>query len=188
MSDARDDDFQKLAEEALGESDARTLSGTLPTVLGDARLPETLRSRLLETISSPSERFAPLQDRVADMIDLGVERARELLASIADKTNWVPGPLPGVELIHFDGGARVAHADVGFVRVPAGAHFPRHRHLGVERGMILAGSYRDSDGRLLQPGDIDEKHPGTEHSYDVLPGADLVILVVLEQGIEVIGG
>lgn len=54
--------------------------------------------------------------------------------------------------------------------------------------MILAGSYRDSDGNWLRPGDIDEKQPGTEHSYDVSPDADLVILVVLDQGIEVIGG
>jgi hypothetical protein len=187
MSNERDDDFPELAREALGEADALALTGALPTALGDEAPPPTLRSRLLETVSSPVERFAPFQDKVADMIDLGVERARELLATIADKASWVPGPLPGVELIHFDGGPRVAHADVGFVRVPAGAHFPHHRHLGVERGMILSGSYRDSDGNWLRPGDVDEKQPGTEHSYDVAPDADLLILVVLDQGIEVIG-
>jgi hypothetical protein len=188
MSDERDDDFPELARETLGEADALALSGALPTALGDAAPPPTLRSRLLETVASPIERFAPFQDKVADMIDLGVERARELLATIADKASWEPGPLPGVELIHFDGGPRVAHADVGFVRVPAGAHFPHHRHLGVERGMILCGSYRDSDGNWLRPGDIDEKQPGTAHSYDVSPDSDLVILVVLDQGIEIIGG
>lgn len=186
MSD--EDDFQKLARETLGDSDALRVTGALPSALGEEKPPPTLRSRLLQTISSPVERFAPFQDKVADMIDLGVERARELLATIADKSSWEAGPLPGVELIHFDGGPRVAHADVGFVRVPAGTHFPHHRHLGVERGMILAGTYRDSDGKLLGPGDIDEKQPGTEHSYDVSPDSDLVILVVLDQGIEIIGG
>jgi putative transcriptional regulator len=188
MTDERDD-FQKLADEALGEDAAQRLTGTLSAALADDAPSPALRSRLLQTISSPSERFAPLQDKVAEMIDLGVDRARELLALIADPKSWVPGPMPGIELVHFDGGPKVAHADVGFVRVPKGTHFPRHRHLGVERGMILAGSYRDSDGRWLRPGDVDEKQPGTEHSYVVSDESDVIMLLVLdEKGIEIIGG
>jgi putative transcriptional regulator len=188
MSDQRDDDIPEFARDTLPDTELKELWSALPSALPDAEPPPTLRSRLMSTVHTPHERFGPFQSKMADMIDLGVDKVRDLLALIADPKSWVPGPLPGVDLVHFDGGPRVASADVGFVRVPAGAHFPHHRHVGTERGLILLGGYTDSSGHVRRAGDMDEKQPGTEHSYVVSKDSDLVMLVVLDPGgIEVIG-
>ncbi len=173
-------------EDLLDETEARDLAEAMPLAIAGDSPPPALRDRLVKTVATAPERFAPFASRMAAMVDLGVERARELLSSVLDDKSWEAGPLPGVSLIHFDGGARVAHADCGFVRVPAGTHFPRHRHLGTERVLLIFGSYRDSDGNVYAAGDVHEKLAGTEHSYVVAPDSDLVLLLVLEQGIEMI--
>jgi len=92
--------------------------------------------------------------------------------------SWGPGPLPGVELMHFAGGPRVATADTGFVRVPPHFEFPSHRHLGEERVLIISGGYREDTGRLFGPGDLHVMQPDTTHAYTVLPEGCLLALVL----------
>jgi len=136
------------------------------------------RSRLLAATSTGAERFAPLFEKLAELFDLSMERIRELVGLSDAPESWGPGPLPGVELMHFAGGPRVATADTGFVRVPPHFEFPSHRHLGEERVLIISGGYREDTGRLFGPGDLHVMQPDTTHAYTVLPEGCLLALVL----------
>lgn len=142
------------------------------------------RLRLLSAVSARPERYAPLFTRVAALFDASVERARQLLTEIADRARWVPGPLPGTELFHLEGGPAVVTADAGFVRLLPNLPFPRHRHLGEERVLIVEGGYRDDAGKLYLPGDLHVMQPGSAHAYTVLPQG-CTLALVLYQGIEI---
>jgi quercetin dioxygenase-like cupin family protein len=159
---------------------------TLPLALPPVVPPPGLRGRILGTVRAEG-RFERFVDRVAALLDVAGARARELLARIDRASSWVVGP-EGTRLVHLEVGPRVAHANCGLVRLPAGAHFPKHRHLGQEHVLVLQGGFVDSSGRTLCAGDEEVKPAGSEHSFTALAGADLVYLVVLEEGFQVIGG
>jgi quercetin dioxygenase-like cupin family protein len=144
-----------------------------------------LRARLLAQAGGPA-RFAPFIDRLARMIDVAAEAARELLASIDRPESWLPSTAPNVRLIHLPGGPAVAGLDVGFVRITAGTPFPLHRHIGDEHVLVLQGSYRDSTGVSMRAGDMAHMLSGSEHHFIADPGRDLIYAVVFG-GIE-IGG
>jgi quercetin dioxygenase-like cupin family protein len=163
----------------------RETFGLLGASLTPIPPPAALKTRLLESVQA--ERFVPFAVPLTRYFDLAVERVRELLKWMNDpKTEWEMGPLPGIALLHFSGGPKVATADVGFVRLPRGLHFPWHRHTGYEVNFILQGTIRDHDGRLYGPGEVVEKASGTEHEFFVGEEEDLLIGVVLEQGFEIV--
>lgn len=148
----------------------------------------TLRERLLQRAASPSLRFAPFFSRLSQLFDWGDAQLAALFERAAAPGAFSPSPIPGVELLHLDGGPRVAHADNGLVRIAAGARFPEHRHLGLERVLVLAGRYRDEQsGQVYAAGDWHEMLPGTEHAYVVLPDAELLLAVSVVDGVDVAG-
>jgi anti-sigma factor ChrR (cupin superfamily) len=155
----------------------------LPLGLPPVAPPRALRDRIFAVVDGAS-RFETLVGRVAGMLDLARDRARELLAFIDDAARWVPGPASS-RLIHLEGGPAVAGANCGFVRLAAGAAFPHHRHLGEEHVLVLQGGFEDSDGATLHRGDEAFKTAGSEHAFTALPGVDLVYLVVLGGGIDI---
>jgi anti-sigma factor ChrR (cupin superfamily) len=53
------------------------------------------------------------------------------------------------------------------VRFNPGVRFPLHRHTGVERVLVLEGSYEDSHGVLHRAGELREWPSETEHSFRV---------------------
>ncbi|MBZ5713564.1 cupin domain-containing protein [Nannocystis pusilla] len=136
------------------------------------------RARLLAAVAAPEARFAPFVARLARLVDVAHERARELLASLARADVWQT-VLPDVELVHLSGGPATAGADVGFVRIAAGATFPHHRHLGDERCLILQGGFVEDDGTVTRAGASTYRPAGTAHTLTALPGEDLVYAVVV---------
>jgi putative transcriptional regulator len=157
----------------------------LSLALRPVQPPPSLRERLLAAARGPS-RFAPFIDRLARLIDVAADRARDLLASLERPETWLPTPGPNVHLVHLFGGPAVAGADVGFVRVAAGTAFPLHRHTGDERVLVLQGSYRDSTGTTARPGDVITMPTGTAHELQAGPDHDLIYAVVA-YGIEIAG-
>jgi putative transcriptional regulator len=151
-----------LVAEMRAISDAyETLAMSLPAV--EPR-PDT-KARLLSTLAE--NRFLPFADELSRYFDLAVEKMRQILRLIDDVTAWEPGPMPGVELIHFQGGPNAFAPDTGFVRFPAGSVFPEHDHKGPELTYVLSGSFTDSDGRSYGPGDVLIKSPGHPHSLQI---------------------
>lgn len=172
----------RLADEVTATGEAlASLAVALPPV----RPSPSLRERLLTSARGPA-RFAPFIDRLARLIDVAADRARELLASLELPATWQPSPGPNVHLVHLIGGPACAGADVGFVRVAAGTIFPPHRHLGEERVLILQGTYTDNHGTIARAGDLIDMPADSSHHFTAGPEVDLIYAVVVG-GIEVEG-
>jgi len=142
-----------------------------------------LEARLMASVGGGAyESFA---SRIATLLDVTVDRARELLGLIERKASWV-NPVPGIHLVHFQGGPAYAAADCGFVRIEPGCTFPWHTHRGEEVSVILQGSMRDRDGRVLSAGDELVQSQGAEH--DLVAGPEGVLYVARAvNGIEIAG-
>ena len=169
---ARDPEADLLDESGLGAE---------PIAPGAA-----LRAAVLGTIASGT-RLSGFTERLARMFDLGRERAGELIREAGGpaEAGWVTVPvLPGVRLLHFAGGPRVAAADCGLVRLEPGARFPRHRHAGDEWSFVLAGeAEEEGTGARWIPGDLLHRTSGTAHAYRVVSPEPLVFAVVLHGGL-----
>lgn len=168
-----------VAALADAERDASLLALTLAPV----PLPEGGLARLLEATHTVG-RFDAMLERLAGLLDLGLERVRELVRSMDEPASWEGGPVPGTWLIHLQGGPRLGAELVGFVKVEAGLHFPHHKHLGDEVVVVLQGGLRDSRGVELRAGEVCEMDDGTEHDFVAMEGPDLIYLVLLGQGVE----
>jgi hypothetical protein len=120
-----------------------------------------IHARLLSSIGAGAyEQYAAAMAR---LFDVPVDRSRELLGLIDRTSSWETA-LPGVHLVHFDGGPAYAAADCGFVKLDPGTAFPQHKHLGEEVSLILAGRVRDrTTGRIYGPGDEIVEPQDVEH-------------------------
>lgn len=165
----------------LSEPEAAAIGAALAgTVRPVAPAPGGL-SRLLSAVANP---WARALDRFAALVDLPTELAARLLDRAQAGLGWVPGPLPGVTLVHLDGGPATAGADVGIVRIPPEGEFPPHSHLGSEAIVLLEGEYVDSAGYVLRAGDAEMREPGAPHAFRAGPRG-VVFAVVLREGIAV---
>ena len=134
------------------------------------------RARLLDAARG-GERFARFAGRFAELFDVGVDRARELLGLIDQPGAWEPGPARHAWLVHFQTGPRLATADAGFVKLAAGERFPWHRHEGEEHSLILQGAAADSLSGRLNVGDEGRLDGGSEHDVVALGDEDLIFAV-----------
>jgi hypothetical protein len=189
----RREELPGFVQDALEDADDAELAAIGETLglLAAAIEPEPVsghaRQRLLQAVDDPALRFSPFFDRLSQLFDLGLDRVREITAQIDDAANWESGPMPGVRLLHFAGGPRVAAADNGLVQLEPGLAFPKHRHLGAERVLILAGAYRDDSGRVWRAGDLHASDPSIQHSYVVLEEGPCLQAVSIEGGIWIEG-
>lgn len=142
-----------------------------------------LEARLMASVGGGAyESFA---SRLTTLLDVTVDGARELLGLIERKASW-ENPVPGIHLVHFQGGPAYAAADCGFVRIEPGCTFPWHTHRGEEVSVILQGSMRDRDGKVMSVGDELVQSQGSEH--DLVAGPEGVLYVARAMnGIEIAG-
>lgn len=148
--------------------------------------PPALKDRLLASLAKVN-RFEHLAERFANLLKVGLDKARELLFAIDDPASWQPGPGEGVELFYLQTGPEIQGALAGFVRLRPGATFPQHSHRGDERALVLQGAMKDIDGSVLSVGDDDFKAPGTAHAITALPGPPCIYAAVVIDGIDVPG-
>ncbi|HMI91553.1 MAG TPA: cupin domain-containing protein [Polyangiales bacterium] len=152
--------------------------------VGEVRPRPQARAALLRALDGAERRFAFVPDLVK-LFDLGAERVRALLRLIDDAAQWEAGPIPGIFVMHFDGGPNALAADNGFVRLAAGLQFPMHRHFGPEVNYVLEGALRDGDGTLYLPGEGIVKNVESSHAFSVPDSADALI-AVSQAGFEII--
>lgn len=146
------------------------------------RAGEQLKQRIMTSITR-EQRFLGFSDRFAELFDVAGDRARQLLEKIDQPLadGWTSTALlPGVGIFEFPGGTRVGSATCGLICVEPGTVFPRHQHQGEEWMLVLQGQARESDGRILKPGDLVRSEAGSEHAFRVLSTEAYVFAVLLE--------
>lgn len=164
------------------ELDALLEAGAgLGALLAPVTPPPAARDRLLA--AARDERFARFARRFAELFDVAVDRARDLLGMVDRPAAWGPGPGPGSWLIHFQAGPSLATADTGFVKLARGERFAWHRHDGAEHCLVLQGTLEDSLSGRLTAGDEGELAAGTEHDF-VAVGDEDVIFAVWVHGVD----
>ena len=132
-------------------------------------------------------RFEPFAARLGKLFDVTLDRARELLGLIERPASWVV-QIPGLSLVHFDGGPAAAAADCGFIRLSPGAVFPPHTHLGEEVVTILSGRVHDAtNDRVIGPGDDYVQPDGTTHYLVCVGDEDCIYASRAMNGIAVGG-
>lgn len=141
-----------------------------------------VKAQLLASVGGG--RFEKFADRMAKLFDVTVDRARELLGLVERGTSW-EHPVPGISLIHFDGGPACATADCGFVRIAPGCTFPWHTHRGEEVNVILSGTVRDPDGKLLRAGDELVQPKDSQHDLTAEGDHEVIYVARAIDGIEV---
>lgn len=188
MTKRNQPELPELVRDA-GLSDDPELRGALAQLHPPAKAPpQLLRERLLNAVARPRLRFAPFYGALSQLFDLGDTELSNLFERAEDAAAWVTSQIPDTRLLHLQGGPRVAHADNGLVRITAGARFPQHRHLGLERVLVLDGGYRDEpSGRLYVAGDWHEMATGTAHAYTALAERELLLAVSVVSGVDVEG-
>ena len=179
------EDLPEAWRDATGNdtSSELELAAILPDVLGRKDRATGL-ARLMGAIAQLPLRYAPFVTRTATLWGVSEERAYEIFARSADKSSWKWTPLPGVRILPVAEDAEGANKFM--VRFAPGIRFPRHRHIGREALLVLEGSYTDTHGRVVHPGDLHEMASGTEHGF-VVAKDDPCIGAVLQHGREFTG-
>jgi len=136
-------------------------------------LASSQKDRLMASVQGVA-RFAPFQDRLCQILDIGREALQSLLARIDGP--WEASPWPGVELLHLPGGPATLGADVGFVRIAPNTPFPYHDHRH-ETVLILQGGLIDADGSIHHAGETLLR--STPHHFQALPEEYLIYAVVV---------
>jgi hypothetical protein len=142
----------------------------------------SVKSRLLSSVGGG--RFEHFSARMAQIFDVSMDRARELLGLVERPGSW-ENPVPGIGLIHFEAGPAYATADCGFVRIASGCTFPWHMHHGDELTIMLAGTLRDHSGQVLTAGDEVTHTQGTEHDLTAEGDEEVIFAARAIDGIEV---
>ena len=173
-----------IAQDPALATELASFQDTTPDLaLPIAPSPE-VKARLMASIGGGP--FEKLSARLASLFDVTVDRARELLGLIERPASWIT-EVPGIELVHFDGGPAFAGADCGFIRLAPGATFPPHTHLGEEVSLVITGTLQDGAGRLYQPGDELVQTEASEHHVTAVGGTLCIYAARASNGISVAG-
>jgi hypothetical protein len=161
-----------LAAELASYQDAASLVGSMAPAVAP---PKYLKARLMTTIGGG--RFEPRVSRFAQIFDVAIDKAREMLGWIDTPARWVPSGLPGINAVHFAAGPACKGADTGYLELQPGAVFAYHEHLGEEITLVLAGEAVTTDGKHHVAGDEILMQAGTSHDFRAVGDTPLVVAV-----------
>jgi len=146
----------------------------------------SVRERVLKSVST-TNRFEMFAAQVAELIDVSIDKARELVGRIDDAKSWVATQVAGVLSYDLPVGPAAVDAVVGFVKLRPGVVFPDHEHMGDEAMLVVQGSCIDSNGTVMRRGDLIRMPPGTHHDFKAQPGPDFIYLGVAKNGFMMFG-
>jgi anti-sigma factor ChrR (cupin superfamily) len=185
MSDPIDSRRMTRSARASQENDeeAALLVAELDSVMDSLLEPlapsAELWTRLQATVAQPPQRYAPFFGRVAELFDLPEAAVVAEFARLAEPKVWRFSGLPGVRNVLVQGGPKVEGAETVFARFAPGTRFPRHRHTGVEKVLVLEGQYEDSAGIVHHAGEFREWLAGTNHGFRVSTSEPCIIASVV---------
>jgi hypothetical protein len=145
--------------------------------------PPALRTRILDDVEPP--RFAGLIERVAELFDIGVGKARALLDKLDDPAGWMDGPVPNTWVLPSDvRGPKLEGAFCGFVKMGPSVKWPAHKHLGREAMLVLEGGFKEDGGVEVHAGDLHVMEEGTSHGFTIFDDEPCISAAVIYNGAE----
>ena len=152
--------------------------------LGPRRPAPEVGERLARRVRGDA-RFWPFVDRLGRLFDLSPDQAEGVLSRIDAPASWSPdGLVRGAEVMLVAAGPAFDGAIASLLRLPPGARYPHHRHLGEERILFLAGGVEHDDGSVADAGMLVESAAGSAHGFRVLPGEPCIAAVLVQGGVE----
>lgn len=161
------------------------LEARLVELLPTGSPPERARGRLLAAAQSWPLRYAPFYDQLGALWDLADPELEAVFTLAASERSW-RRVWPGFRFLGVAGGPKLEGGRARLLHFAPGVRFPRHRHRGSERILVLEGSYTDSNLVRVGPGDEQDMAPGSEHELVIgLEGP--CVAGVVERGLEFSG-
>lgn len=142
------------------------------------------RSRLLSDIGGIVP-YARYLDDMAKMLVGSRALLEGELRGLPHPKTWVEGPVKHCRLFPCDAESTLEDVIRSLVLMESGSTFPSHEHLGDEYILVLQGSMLNEDGKLYRPGDKLHMAEGTNHSFDVPVGLDLIYFNIVHHGLQI---
>jgi hypothetical protein len=142
--------------------------------------------RLRQAVAELPLRYGPFFARLAGLFRVSEDRVVEELTRAKDPRSWSLTPFRGVRSFAVDVGDPRPDQRSRLLRFAPGVRFPRHRHRGPERVLVLEGCYTDSTGVEVGPGQEQVMHEGSEHELRIVSSVRCVAAVV-EHGVDFSG-
>jgi len=124
------------------------------------------KQRLLAETAQFPRRYAPFVPKLAALWDLTEPAVEAWLAEAPPPAAWRRTWF-GVRSLRVPAGPALRGCEVRLVRFGTGVKFARHRHVGDETVFVLEGSYTDSHGVTVRPGDAQTMRDGSEHALQI---------------------
>ncbi len=159
----------RTAKELVGVA-SQLLQGERPVTAPDGVL-----AALRAEMTGPG-RLLRFTAPVAAFLDIDVDAARSLLASVDAPEDWLS--TPGVSVRAVPTGPRGAPALATLCRIAPGCGLDDHGHDAPEETLVLEGGFADSSGREFWPGESLTMPAGSHHAVWALPGVPCLCLVL----------
>ena len=177
--------IKKLAVSTSLREQLQDIQATLanvPLAEPPVQASNALRELILGSIEQETC-FDGFVERFANLFDLEDSQAKSLLDKIdrVARRPWKATIIPGVRILKFPGGPRVADATCGIVSVRENQLFPSHQHRSDEWLLVLQGTARDDKGHTLQAGDLLHAEPGSTHTLQTYGETPFVFAVILKK-------
>ena len=181
---------RKLATDPLLRAELEEIQNALNGIVEEenpVKPPMALRNRILSSMHIENQ-SAGFVDRLCAMFQLSAKQIQDILSNINNIGNkpWEQLEIPGIQLLHFDGGPKVATADCGLVYIEPGTTFPNHEHGGDEWSLVLQGEVESNDEKIYYPGDFVHFGPGSKHYVRAIGDEPVILAVALFGGFEFI--
>ena len=134
--------------------------------------------RLLEAVAELPLRYAPFFGRLSHMWQASEAQVVSELTRAKEPRAWQSRLLPCLKTFDVRLAAEGAAGHARLLHFDPGAHFPKHRHHGVEHVLVLEGSYADQDGVERRAGDEQSMAANTEHELRILGSLPCVAAIV----------
>jgi anti-sigma factor ChrR (cupin superfamily) len=139
--------------------------------------------RLSRAVAELPLRYAPFFARLARLWQLPEPLVIEELTRAGDPKSWPVTPFRGVRAFTLKSAGESGGRRSRLLSFASGVRFPRHRHRGSERVLVLEGCYTDGTGSEVGPGQEQHMTEGSEHELTITSRGRCVAAVV-EHGID----
>ncbi|MBX3464304.1 MAG: cupin domain-containing protein [Planctomycetes bacterium] len=96
---------------------------------------------------------------------------------------WRPTRHPGIA-VHFYASDQGTGRVLALIRMDPGCGYPRHRHRGPERVLVLQGGYDDEHGRHPAGAFVDYAPDSAHHPRAIAGAVPCVLLALAPEGVE----